>query len=75
MSQGFAALPPMASTAMLYAALFGAALPLVKKFFPKIRILPSVGYGFWYSLHSSRLLLNGDVYRFDDPCAMAKDKP
>ena len=53
MSQGFEALPPMADKAMLYAACFGAALPLVKKFFPKFsKYTPSgMAFGIAFIVH------------------------
>ena len=36
----------MAETAMLYAAIFGASLPLIKKFFPKIGAYAPSGMAF-----------------------------
>ena len=53
MSQGFEALPPMAETAMLYGAIFGATLPLIKKFMPSVaKYTPSgMAFGIAFIVH------------------------
>jgi putative OPT family oligopeptide transporter len=46
LSQGFDALPPFASTAVLFGLLFGGLIPIVRKLFPKVASYTPSGMAF-----------------------------